>query len=1012
MFVLRELNLTLRLNNPVGRDSSGRIIYRGSQTVGLRPREGGGFERGVTETTVDGITVTVPGSVTGRSLSEQKQIEAIQSENKRVEEEKKVLDAKQEAQVKSEEIINRFPQGSVKPFSTGSNLPEVLSQQQSTSSRFVVNQQQALSDASSMNKIPPGQFTQQPDRFYSDEERRRELRTLKALGVEQDLRGEVQPTSIPRGVELRDPVVRFLTGVQESAEVNKKNDLGTQVVQGVVNTFAGSGLLITRAVTQSPVTTLKEVGTGFLNFPVVLGEFIQQPPGFIAGSLLAETATGFGVGRAAQVASRNIPFSVSKIEVPTPGGGSRNIYSFGFDSGTVSKPLISLSRENVLVTRRVGDDFVTISNSDLSSVPFSVPPSTRLQFGSPSPRFTTSFSDIPGGRGIAVPESALAGNVFKSQFDLSFSEQTRISSAVTASRILQKDTGLPVRDVLFNVEELRNPSRASKIFEDLVVREEGIFYGSGVTQQLPKQFRNTVIGDIDTFFPQRTPEQLAPIVAETVTRLRLIGEDVRVSPSNPLTIEFTNTRSKLFEAKTGAGIPLPGTEVANAGFLGIRFPDLKSGQSPSTVSFGDARAITAGEQFTRKGAASLFFNPPIDTPNLPKAFSEGGVFGMVRYNDPRTLKDVAGFIQTGKGLVAIRESRGAGIFDFGRTSRASSALDDFYASFSSEQQILISSKLKEITGSPFVIPLQRETPSSLSPSIRASSITPALKSVTPVSPVPYGVRDLRIQSPSLSVDMKPLSPSVSVSSASPRVSSPVSSVASSSPRVSSSPSSSIYRSISPSSRPVSPSVVSIPSSPSLSVASAPISPGSPLSPSTVLSPGSPIVPGSPSRIIPPPSKSPLLPITDTPFVPKTLLPPRLASRDRSAPEFEVVVGSKNNKFFFNVGRGGAEVIEKGRRLVKDTAAASITVRRLRPGRGVDDVDVRSVLGRGFSKSRSKKDTFVEDVRDRISSAGEKSQIPGEARRINLINKDFFRATKLQDSGLSLRNIRKQLKGGF
>lgn len=142
------------------------------------------------------------------------------------------------------------------------------------------------------------------------------------------------------------------------------------------------------------------------------------------------------------------------------------------------------------------------------------------------------------------------------------------------------------------------------------------------------------------------------------------------------------------------------------------------------------------------------------------------------------------------------------------------------------------------------------------------------------------------------------------------------------------------------------------------------------------------------------------PLTDEP-APTFRLPG--GSKGRGQPLFEVKVGKKGNKYFFDLGTGGADLIEKARGLGTGTAAASITVRQI----GGRPIDVQSVLGPQFR--RNKQGAFVQTTKYRISSAGEKAQIPGAARTKRLSKGSIYgKALKLNKGGVPLRSIRWRL----
>lgn len=91
-------------------------------------------------------------------------------------------------------------------------------------------------------------------------------------------------------------------------------------------------------------------------------------------------------------------------------------------------------------------------------------------------------------------------------------------------------------------------------------------------------------------------------------------------------------------------------------------------------------------------------------------------------------------------------------------------------------------------------------------------------------------------------------------------------------------------------------------------------------------------------------------------------------------EYLVEVGKPTNKYYFNLGIGGQELLDKAKSLARGTAAASVKVTPLRGARN----NARQVFGSDFYVNREGR--YVQSTRTRISSSGEKRQIPGEAQR--------------------------------
>lgn len=144
--------------------------------------------------------------------------------------------------------------------------------------------------------------------------------------------------------------------------------------------------------------------------------------------------------------------------------------------------------------------------------------------------------------------------------------------------------------------------------------------------------------------------------------------------------------------------------------------------------------------------------------------------------------------------------------------------------------------------------------------------------------------------------------------------------------------------------------------------------------------------------------TPELPVTKLPPLPPLDIPGR-----KYGGKFSVQVGGKGNKYFFDLGVGGEELITKAKGLAKGTAAASIRVVPL----GRKNVDVSSLLGSDFV--RNKKGVYVQKTATRISSQGEKQQIPGASKGKRLSKgSSYGKAIALSKQGESLRSIRKRL----
>lgn len=122
--------------------------------------------------------------------------------------------------------------------------------------------------------------------------------------------------------------------------------------------------------------------------------------------------------------------------------------------------------------------------------------------------------------------------------------------------------------------------------------------------------------------------------------------------------------------------------------------------------------------------------------------------------------------------------------------------------------------------------------------------------------------------------------------------------------------------------------------------------------------------------------------------------------------FRVVVGRRGRKTFIDLGTGGEDLVKRGGSIAKNTAAATVTVFPIKGGGGSD---IKSVLGKQFKETRP--GVYVQETKYRISSSGEKEQIPGAAARKKrglTQNEQFIKALALGKQGYSLRNIRRIL----
>lgn len=687
-------------------------------------------------------------------------------------------------------------------------------------------------------------------------------------------------------------------------------------------------------------TTIEGVPIGLINPARFVDALFVQPlkenPEKTVGAILAGEVIGLGL--------REIPVSYTKVEIGTT-EGTTTLRTIGFESGTRAQPLVTLVDGEV-------------------------------QFGTPKPRTITTVPDLSNPeaaitRSSAIPlnelstntpqpESALAGKVFNSQLDLTEAEKARITSAVKVSKALGKDTGQTVKDVFFNVEGLNNPGTASTTIELFIAEQQGIVYGSSTTAQLPPGFRTIKPGDIDTFFPSQTPEELRPKIQDLSNRLQSQGENVRVSASNAQIIEFSNG-NKLLEAKTGKGITPDGEEIAPAGFLGIKFANLKEGQSPSTVPFGTegARAIKAGEQLQRKGAASLIASPGIKGSELP--FEQPGITGK----PARALKDTAGFIQSGEGLLKIREGEGflKRLFKGRSTNKAQAGLEEFKSTFNTQQLSAIDEQIRTTTGkenNPLPLSDSTATPTTKG-NLFQTKVSPAIQFKQERSPsISPGIRTRPESSPTLrespspktrydnspSISPSPISPSPSFS-LSPSTRSPSPKTRSPSPRISPPPRSPTSGSPSPTIRPP-------PRSPKLGSPSP-----NPVSPSPRISPP----PRSPSpRIIPPPFRINKGTTISLPNQKNTDFEQGFNVFVRRGGKFKQVETAP-------LARGAA--LRFGADVARNTAARSFKIERT-TARASSRTGSTSL--NDFYKSKKENGVFIQKNKYSISSAGELREI--------------------------------------
>lgn len=622
------------------------------------------------------------------------------------------------------------------------------------------------------------------------------------------------------------------------------------------------------------------------------------------------------------------PLKITRVEIPTE-SGINTFRSLGLDVGTKSQPLITSTPEGI-------------------------------KFGTPKIENKIAISELSNS--ISQPEIALGGKVLKSALELTPAESSRIESVIGAGRILGTDKGLTPKDIIFKVEGLKNPETASVLIEKFTKEQSGIIFGSAVTQRLPEGFVSQKIGDVDIFVKSKPVAEIEPELQQLTKLLRTSGEDVIFNPEK-LSIDFKNG-GKLLEVKSGIDQSSLGlSDEAPVKFLGF---DIANNVG---VKFGTVESITAGQQFLRKGSASTIISPPTKGAEFP-SFSQGGVVGKITIDNPRGTKDIAGFIQTGEGLVQIRQDS---INPFTRVKgkQAAEELKVFRESFTPEQQLDINLKLKSLVGdnSPLLI-------SSKPTGEPVSVITKLQSPFYPRSPEnrfdfdlnksSIALSETSISSPSLANDFISLN---DISKKSKRDESP--NIVSDSSFVPVSNFVSISD-VSPSPKTNSPSNGS----------KSPLSdsPKSPISDSSIID--SSLFDSKGSK-----SPSPKSPISKSPYD----LPSRFATSNQPSvfalpsaspflgnvgkPLFDVLVGGVDRKFFFQQQDLTLDqAIQFGKGKVKETAAASF---RIVPKDGLNNNyinEIQSALGNEFTRSKKEDDLFVQKRQFRIGSIGEKEDI--------------------------------------
>lgn len=397
------------------------------------------------------------------------------------------------------------------------------------------------------------------------------------------------------------------------------------------------------------------------------------------------------------------PVRVETIRATTP---SRAIKAtvVGLDAGTKGTPLFTIVKttaktaQGKQVTRQVFRGRPTAEKG--------FEPVKLADLINPADRTITG--------GVDPPKSASAGKAFETILDLTPEQVTGVRARVEAAKILKEDPGLPVKDFVARVEAFNNPPKATKVIETFAARAfpttKGRFFGSVTTEQLPAGFKSVKIGDVDLAFNVGS-KRLAGKTESLAEKLRKAGEDVRVNPENPLEI-LSRSGDKVIELKSLQDPGAFGGEIAQTEFFGIKLRDIS--QRRNTVAFGKALATLQGQQFAAKASATLRARAASN--EAAPGLQEAGVLGKPL----RSAKDLAGFFQSGKGLIEIRKAQEqtsrAPQRTREQTARASERIDTFFRTLSKEEQAAVQKQLDEQTGGS----LRLELEPSFIPSRRTS----------------------------------------------------------------------------------------------------------------------------------------------------------------------------------------------------------------------------------------------------------------------------------------------------
>ena len=562
----------------------------------------------------------------------------------------------------------------------------------------------------------------------------------------------------------------------------------------------------------------------------------------------------------------------------------------------------------------------------------------------------------------ATGTEVLAKNVLKT----TAKERQRIGYTQEIIRLQKKEKGLKVRDVVFDLDLLKNKVESSKAIEKVTKKYGGVFFGTATNLQVPEGFRMK-IGDVDVYFPKMTEKRIAKRVIPAYQKaLTKAGEDIKISETK-LEI-LTSSGEKVLEAKPGRG-KITG-DILPEGALGFDV-DYKR-----TVKFGKARATRAGEQLKRKGMAATYFRGADLTGTAPKEFAGPGVYPRVK----RT-KDLPGFITQSAGITAKNIKKPGAV-------KTSKALNKYFETFNKEQQNVVKEMIKEggadkvdLTNQPKIIKEK--------PQIKRAGNIETIKSFIPKKE--KIVIDTRPYAPK--VELKPIVPVISPKQesqekkeVSPSIKQPINKVYSISPT--------IDKSVS-----IVPSSVGSP----ISSPKSEVKPYTPSSPTTTYTPASV---SSPSPTITyNRSYTPSPTITKSPYIKSpsptkkygyTYVPRSQTTTYIPKPYDSIYKPKKKSKFSLFVRRRGKfkkmgefesaqEGMLRGKQISEDTLAASF---KLQPETGGAFSDVRSSFSKflpmnKFYSSRKEPGVFVQKREQRLGRRLEVAEIQ-QSKRLKTI----------------------------